>query len=214
MKKQKKISIFIILGYIFHISDVVASSLVSGLFIEKKPEIRVDNFEEINLIYQKKIKSLDKITFQKINIILSQDYKGYFIINACQGKFHDRKKHDYNITIANPEQRTLAYIVAIRSQAECSKVFELQKFDVNFSEQGYIKGRSGENLCLSSTEIRKIHTDYYRAGSKNGMFTNLNPRTNLDVACFAPAGGDMEFTCFEYDKRHQQFRDIGGWKNQ
>lgn len=205
--------LLIILAHICFMKNSIASSSTSAPFIENKMDMKFDNFEKIDFFYRNKISSIDKFFFNKLNIVLSKKYKGYLMINVCQGRFNDKIRNDYNMTILNLEKRNIAYIVAMKDEKNRIRTFKLQQFDIDLSKSGYIKGRSGENICPSSKEIKRISVDYSKSNNEDGMFTNLKPHTNLDAACVTPAGGDMEFICFEYDKKHREFRNIGGWKN-
>lgn len=182
--------------------------------IENKPDSSIKNFEHINLLYLNYIKSINEDLYNKFKVQFDLKYKGYFIINTCRGKFSYKSQYGYNMTLVNQQTKIVAYIVVMVDEKGNSMIFELQKFGIDFTESGYIKGRGGENICLSSNEARKIRDDYSKGSNETGRFTNLNPRTNLDVACGAPVGGDMEFNCFEYDKWNRQFRNIGGWQNE
>lgn len=181
--------------------------------VKNKPDVNIENFETLDSLYKEKIKSQINGTFTKFNQKFDKAYDDYAIINACKGSFIPKRNYGYSMTIVNKKNKTAAYIVAVASDKGWD-FFELQKFDIDFSERGYIRGRAGENICLSSKEAKKIKNDYSKGSSEDGRFTNLEPQTVLDITCGTPEGGDMEFICFEYDKARRQFRNIGGWQNE
>jgi hypothetical protein len=181
---------------------------------EKMPEAKIENFEKLNSIYLDAFKSQNAAFFNKLRIEFDHRYKGYLIIGACQGKFRHGINYGHAISLANPKNKTAVYLVAMSNKIKYDYLYELQRFHIDFSEQGYIKGRGGEIICLSSKEAKELSKNYSNAKDKAEGFTNLNLRTNLDIACGTQADGDMEFICFEYDKRIQRFRNAGGWKNE
>lgn len=193
-------------------NEAIGSS--SNDVIKNKPDAKIDNFENINFLYKKQIKLWDENLFNELQVRLSRKYTDYLIINACHGKFNSVSRNGYNMTIVDPKGKLVAYIVAMPDKKGKTEIFELQKLNIDFSDRGYIRGRAGENICLSSKEIKKIRNDYTYKKNQSERFTNLTPRTNFDVVCVSPEGGDMEFICFEYDNTRNKFRDIGGWQNE
>lgn len=212
--QQKTKIVFVIFLSVFSVNKAFCFSSSSEDLIKNKPDSSIKNFKHISLLYLNYIKSLNENYFNKIKEKLDLKYKGYFIINTCDGKFSYESEYGYNMSLINQQQKIVAYVVVMIDKKGNSRIFELQRFNIDFTENGFIRGRGGENICLSSREVRKIRNDYSKKTYETGRFTNLNPQTKLDVACGAPEGGDMEFNCFEYNKWKGQFRNIGGWQNE
>jgi hypothetical protein len=184
---------------------------------EKPSTFDVVQLEKLPYLEQKQLSELRTLLgsdFQSFENMVRKSFPKFVLVSSCQGSFKSPGKLDFALALINTKSNTAMYAAVLSDQKIGFLTYDLYKFRIKFSNDGFINGRGIEIICPAGAELSRINFGYSLRTNQGNDSPSVKIKTQLDAVCGSPTDGDNEFICFQYHTGNRKFMPIGGWSNE
>lgn len=184
---------------------------------EQRPTLDIVKLEKLPYLEKRQLSELRILLgseYQSFENMMRKRFPDFMLVNSCQGSFTIPGQRDFALALINSKSNTAVYAAMLSDRNGGFLFYDLYRFSIKFSKDGFVDGRGVEINCPAWTELHRINSDYSSRAKRIDGKPSLKIRTQLDAVCGSPTDGDNEFICFQYHTGNRNFIFIGGWSNE